>query len=254
MSWIRLDDQYLDHPKFIGLPNDALLLWHVCLAYCNAQNTNGWLSEGLVGVLAARRHLENVDPAVLVDAGLWEREPGGFRIHDYAVYQLTTAAKDERRLKDAARQARWRASQKRHAVTPGRAGTGPEDDDDLLLDIGSRSSSSSPVTAMSQRDIAVRLADAFHELTGLRANGAVVDDIERLLNDGVEAKFIEEKIAVCARAGAESWNYVAQAIRNDHAPAGRAGPAVNPFAAGAAWMAETRRRAEQHEEPLAEAL
>ncbi|MGE0598287.1 MAG: hypothetical protein AB7J35_00490 [Dehalococcoidia bacterium] len=228
MTWVRLDDQILDHPKFISLDNDALVLWLLCLTYSNAQRTDGALSDAVVRTLAARRNLTHVDPGVLVDAGLWERQPAGYLIHDYHDYQPAKSSLERERVAAAERKRRQRSRKSpgvtRHDVT----GTGREDDDDFHIQEPVEDSSSSPVTAMSHRDIAVTLSGVFRELTGLRTNGAVVNDIEQFLEDGVTPEAIEERIGVCARAGAESWRYVAKAIEQDHQPSR---PRENPFKA-----------------------
>jgi hypothetical protein len=88
MSWARLDDNFHDHPKVVGLTLPALGLWTVCLtwAHRNIQQCRepGHLPVGTVrrfaGPKASRLGAE------LVDAGMWESSEGGWLIHDFGDY------------------------------------------------------------------------------------------------------------------------------------------------------------------------
>lgn len=91
MSWVRLDDQFPDHPKIVAAGPVAAWLYVCGLAYCARHLTDGFIQTGqlprllpvsTVGKLAAR----------LVGVGLWEPAPGGWRVHDYLCYNPTRAA------------------------------------------------------------------------------------------------------------------------------------------------------------------
>ncbi len=60
MTWIRLDDQFLAHPKIVGLSNDQLALWLAGIAYSNQQRTDG----GVIPAVAVARLLA---PSRMVD-------------------------------------------------------------------------------------------------------------------------------------------------------------------------------------------
>ena len=86
MTWIKLDDQFPDHPKVMAAGPLAAWLYVCGLAYCARLLTDGYLPAAQV------RKLADVDEATaladrLVGVGLWERVEGGFRVHDYLEYQ-----------------------------------------------------------------------------------------------------------------------------------------------------------------------
>lgn len=112
MVWVRLDEDFADHPKIAAL-GDLMPLagWlHVCaLCYCNRHLTDGFLPSAKVHSLASFRHLSvatggikdmaqfghdiETDELVeaLVDVGMWEEAPGGYLLHDYLDYQPSRA-------------------------------------------------------------------------------------------------------------------------------------------------------------------
>lgn len=88
MTWVKLDDLFPDHPKVRQAGPSAAWLYVAGLCYCARHLTNGKIPDhalpdlGLYGALRAR-HLAGV----LVDASLWRRTDGGYRVHDYLKYQ-----------------------------------------------------------------------------------------------------------------------------------------------------------------------
>jgi hypothetical protein len=115
---IRLDDDFPDHPKVIGLDDAALALHVRALCYCGHYLTDGYVSKVAIPKLGRPRAV-----AALVAAGLWEAAAGGgYRIHDYLHYQPSRAEALERREElRAARAAAGRASaeaKRRRAAEP----------------------------------------------------------------------------------------------------------------------------------------
>lgn len=125
MPWVRLDDQFTEHPKVVEA--GALAAWlYVCgLTYCARQLTDGFiptaqlrrlLPSGAVGKLADR----------LVDVRLWEKAVGGYRVHDYLMYnpsrQQTLATRQQKAA--AGRKGGWQkasnvlADRQASATTP----------------------------------------------------------------------------------------------------------------------------------------
>lgn len=111
MAWVKLDDQFTDHPKVIEAGPMASWLFVCGLTYCARLLTDGFIPSGQV------RKLADLDGAPdlathLVTVGLWERCEGGFLVHDYLEYQPSAEKVKAERAATAKRQADWRA---RHA-------------------------------------------------------------------------------------------------------------------------------------------
>ena len=108
MSWVRLDDQFADHPKVVGLSSDAFRLHVSAMCYCAAQ-----LTDGRVTALLTRRLTWFVtDTAAvtneLVTAGLWEQDGDDYLIHDYLEYNPSGDDVRQQRKANADRQAKHR--------------------------------------------------------------------------------------------------------------------------------------------------
>lgn len=86
MPWVRLDDQFPEHPKVSEAGPLAAWLYVCGLAYCARQ-----LTDGFIPAAQLRRLLPTGSVAKLADrlvsARLWEPTDGGFRVHDYLEYQ-----------------------------------------------------------------------------------------------------------------------------------------------------------------------
>lgn len=48
MTWVKIDDQFQDHPKFVGAPLATIGLWTAGLAYCNRYLTDGHINAAAV--------------------------------------------------------------------------------------------------------------------------------------------------------------------------------------------------------------
>lgn len=86
MTWLRLDDQIADHPKFITAGPQAAWLWLCGLAYASRYLTDGFVPSVQVARLGSVKGALKLAER-LVAVGLWERAEGGFLIHDYHDYQ-----------------------------------------------------------------------------------------------------------------------------------------------------------------------
>lgn len=107
MPWLKLDDQFCDHPKIIEA--GPLAGWlHVCgMLYCARLLTDGFIPAGQV------RKLADVDNAgaladTLVEVGLWDRVDGGFQVHDYLEYNPSREKVLAERDANKQRQERYR--------------------------------------------------------------------------------------------------------------------------------------------------
>ena len=109
MDWARVNANFPTHPKALRVGPIGELLHLRAICYCARFLTDGVVVhealEGLLAGLGRLRVTEGVRnrgrlklgqdalridwPAVLVEAGLWERCPEGYRLHDYLQYNPT---------------------------------------------------------------------------------------------------------------------------------------------------------------------
>jgi hypothetical protein len=85
MPWAKVDDQFTDHVKVVGLSLAARGMWLCGLVYAARRSTDGFIPASIPQREAAG---EDAAPYVqeLLDAGLWDRADGGYQIHDYLKY------------------------------------------------------------------------------------------------------------------------------------------------------------------------
>lgn len=128
--WARLDDALIDHHKIAdagailgrngaGL---ALALFVLGLMYSNKHLTDGFLT---IAVVKNFPHLD--DPLRVADAltkvTLFEKVPGGFRIHDFHDYNPGAGTVKKKRADDRQRKAAERAEQAKKQANPNGSGS-----------------------------------------------------------------------------------------------------------------------------------
>lgn len=93
MAWIKLDDQWMDHPKIIRAGRDARDVWLASITWCAKHLTDGYFPEELLPTLCV---MAGVDVAncqqfarILLDVCLWEATDIGYYVHDYLDYNPT---------------------------------------------------------------------------------------------------------------------------------------------------------------------
>lgn len=82
MVWLRIDDQIAHHPKFIEAGPLASWLWVCGNGYCNKYLTDGFIPGSAIKTLGTVPNASKWAKR-LVEAGLWENAPGGYRVHDF---------------------------------------------------------------------------------------------------------------------------------------------------------------------------
>ena len=109
MSWLRLDDRTLEHPKVVALSDAAFRLWFAALCWALRGNSmerpaHGFVTETVAVQLGATH--ERIAELTQIVPGekkpLWEPEAGGWQIHDFEQYIGP--------MTHAERQARYRSS------------------------------------------------------------------------------------------------------------------------------------------------
>lgn len=90
MSWIKLDDQWMDHPKVIEAGRDARDMWLASITWCAKHLTDGKFSANLLPSLAVAAGVDVANcqtfASVLVGVGLWDATQDGYSVHDYLDY------------------------------------------------------------------------------------------------------------------------------------------------------------------------
>lgn len=92
MSWVKLDDQFAQHPKIMAAGPVAAWLHVSALCYCAKYLTDGAIPERALSTLIDTTEVEaNVKQLAshLVDVGLWNRSENGYEIHDYLDFNPT---------------------------------------------------------------------------------------------------------------------------------------------------------------------
>ncbi|HEY1178259.1 MAG TPA: hypothetical protein VGF17_19060 [Phytomonospora sp.] len=107
MPWFKVDDNLAFHAKAVAAGNAAMGLWVRAGSWCAQQLTDGFVPDHIAATLGRA-----VEAQRLVDAGLWHREEGGYRFHEWADEgrQPTRAEVERRRRDDRTRKADARAA------------------------------------------------------------------------------------------------------------------------------------------------
>ena len=136
MSWVKIDDQYADHPKVAAVGPLGMALHVAAMCYCAKYLTDGFVPDAILprlinwdGISVVRNGVTNAVSNVEVteevtDAGLFDKVDGGVMVHDYLMYNPTREQALAERQANAERQAVWRAAHPkpkptRHAVSNG---------------------------------------------------------------------------------------------------------------------------------------
>lgn len=107
--WVRLDENAIDHPKFLALTDGAWRLWCEGQSYCQKH-----LTDGLINAAALKRfryyspsRLKNLTDVLVAGKGpVWHRlDSGDVQVHDYLdwndsaaeVTKARTEARDRKR-------------------------------------------------------------------------------------------------------------------------------------------------------------
>jgi hypothetical protein len=105
MPWTRLDDELATHQKLHQAGRDlgengrviALGFFSLALMWCNKHLTDGYLPDAVIdGFTSHVSNPQNVAEA-LSKAGLFERNEGGYHIHDFHDYNQSAETVRKRR-------------------------------------------------------------------------------------------------------------------------------------------------------------
>lgn len=116
MPFIRLSDDYNDHPKFDCLCDGAFRLWHQGMGFCRKYQTDGLIPMATVRKFKAyspKRMKELLTPWQPGANALWQTVEGfGVKVHDYLFWNLSKEEEQEARTAATERMRRSRAALK----------------------------------------------------------------------------------------------------------------------------------------------
>ena len=84
-AWVKIDDQFADHPKVLEVGPLAECLFVRGLTYASRYLTDGFVPASHLRRMGDLNAIE--EAGKLVAAGLWHEAENGYRIHDYLDYQ-----------------------------------------------------------------------------------------------------------------------------------------------------------------------
>lgn len=90
MSWVKLDDHWMDHPKIIKAGRDARDVWLASITWCAIQLTDGELPAEILPTLCVMAGVPVANcqtfAKTLLDVCLWDAKGDGYSVHDYLDY------------------------------------------------------------------------------------------------------------------------------------------------------------------------
>lgn len=137
MPWVRIDEEFYLHPKVVAAGPLAMAMQVAGLCYCNRYLTDGFLPKAVSRTLLDFAGIamncwkgemigggEDATAELvidrLLDAGMWVEEQGGYRIHDFHIYQprKVDVEEDRRQKREAGRLGGLRSGQARRNARP----------------------------------------------------------------------------------------------------------------------------------------
>jgi hypothetical protein len=99
MPWVKLDDDFYDHPKVVALSDAGFRLWARMLGWTNRYLTGGDIPTARLSDKERRLAVE------IERVGLWDPIESGWHIHDYEQFQPAPETTKTRRSDLAAKRA-----------------------------------------------------------------------------------------------------------------------------------------------------
>lgn len=94
MTWVKLDDQFDENLKVLGLSDSGFRLYVTLLCYCARKETDGRFSLAIAKSFGSPRSIKE-----LVSAGLWLEAGVGLEVKDYLSYNPSHAQLEAERAR-----------------------------------------------------------------------------------------------------------------------------------------------------------
>lgn len=101
MPWFKVDDTLAFHAKVVAAGNDAMGLWVRAGSWSSQQLTDGFVPDHMIAAMGGGED-------GLVEVGLWIREDGGCRFHEWEQAQFTRAEIEAKRESERDRKRKQR--------------------------------------------------------------------------------------------------------------------------------------------------
>ena len=230
-TYLRLYDDFAEHPKVLRLSDRALRVHIAALCYSSRNATNGHIpKKALASFGGTPKH-----SAELTGLNIWEPGDGGWVIHDYLEYQRSKAQIDAER--EAARK---RMGQNRKRSGEVRANIERSSGEVRNPEVRVQSTEGSAAAGARSRDTDPSLAAVCtayeNEIgsLGVKVGGDIIDE----LDEGTPADWIVKAIGESARFNKRSWGYVQGILRryNTEGPHDRPKPDDGGSAVARDWQ------------------
>lgn len=88
MAWTRIDDSFFTNHKIQAVGAKGMAMYVSSLVYCNTHETDGFIPNSVLDVIASRSFNRSTKAAVklMVDAKLYLEVDGGYQINDFLKY------------------------------------------------------------------------------------------------------------------------------------------------------------------------
>lgn len=90
MPWVKIDDEFSEHPKMVEVGPLGMALQMAALCYCNHHLTDGYVPGSVAKRLIDLEGMPLTFGQIakkLIDVGVWTADGDGYRIHDYLEFQ-----------------------------------------------------------------------------------------------------------------------------------------------------------------------
>ena len=101
MPWFKVDDTLAFHAKVVAAGNEAMGLWVRAGSWSSQQLTDGFIPDHMIAAMGGGADR-------LIEVGLWTREDGGCRFHEWEQAQFTRAEIEAKREAERDRKRRQR--------------------------------------------------------------------------------------------------------------------------------------------------
>lgn len=86
MTWVKIDDNFPDHPRVVGLSDRAFRTHVAGLCYSAKYLTDGHIPSSALRTIGPRKSAQELE-----DAGLWQKTDHGWVVRDFLDYNPSRA-------------------------------------------------------------------------------------------------------------------------------------------------------------------